>query len=815
MYLRAYLLLAASAISLTAGNAFAATAEATASSDSNAQVGELVVTGSRAAPRSRLDTISPVDSIGGQVLQHQGSSNELAQALSNLTPSIDFPRPSLTDGTDHVRPATLRGLDPDQTLVLVNGVRGHVSALVNVNGSIGRGSTAFDLNTVPTAALENVEILRDGASAQYGSDAIAGVINLRLRGQDHGGGASINFGGYNTDFTTSRGAHHAGDGLGFSVSGWQGLPFGPGGFLTVSAEYVNRNPTNRSDYANPTALPLYPANTVLGRYGDPAYKSETLYLNWSTPLGANWAWYGDAGYQHRATNSAATARAYNNSNNIPSVYPLGFLPKIATKINDYNATTGVKGEVSGFKIDLSTSYGENDLRYDTVDSINASYGAASQHDFYAGSLYYNQWLIDLNVTKPVEVGLVEPLNVAFGAEYRREGFRIKAGEPASYSSGGDTSKAPVSQGFPGFRPDNEVNVNRHNWSGYIDLEGKLTHQISFDFAGRYEDYSDFGSQATGKASARWDFAEGFALRGAISSGFRAPALQQQYFTYTSTNNTVLNGQPVLIEVGTFPVSSTIAKSLGAKPLQPETSMNYSVGGVFHSGPFELTVDGYWIDMSNRIVLSETLPNSGTSVAQTAALQAILAPYNVSGARFFINGVNTTTKGVDIVARYKWDTGSFGRFDFTGAANFNKTHVTKVPAPVVSGLPEPIVAFDRGNRLTFEQGTPERKLVGTVDWSMNKFGGTLRVTNYDSVLVPSNNPTLDYSTGDATLVDLEARYKLPIPGAEAAIGVNNLFDKYPNFTPGVLNTSTGSVGFPSYSPFGFNGRYIYGRLSVNW
>lgn len=816
---RTLLLLATSALSLSAGHAaYAAEAQASASdtASDSAQVGELVVTGSRAAPRSRLDSISPVDSISGVTLQHQAATAELAQALSNLTPSIDFPRPALTDGTDHVRPATLRGLDPDQTLVLVNGMRGHVSALVNVNGSVGRGSTAFDLNTIPTVALENVEVLRDGASAQYGSDAIAGVINLRLRGADHGGGASINYGGYNTNFTTARGDHHAADGGAFSVSGWQGLPFGPGGYLTVSAEYVNRDPTNRSDYVNAPAAPLYPANTVVGRYGDPAYKSETLYLNWSTPLGGSWSWYGDAGYQHRSTNSAATARLYNDpTRNVLSVYPNGFLPQIATKINDYNAATGVRGELGGFKIDLATSYGENDLRYDTVNSINASYGAASPHAFYDGSLYYNQWLIELNVSRPVEVGLIEPLNVAFGGEYRREGFREKAGEPQSYDMGPDTTKAGGAQGFPGFRPSNAIDVSRHNWSGYVDLEGKLTHQLSFDLAGRYEDYSDFGSQATGKASARWDFSENFAIRGAVSSGFRAPALQQQYFTYTSTNNTLDNlGNPVLIEAGTFAVDSPAAVALGSKPLKPETSMNYSVGGVFHRGPFELTVDGYWIDMSNRIVLSENLPNSGTDPTQTAAIRALLAPYNISAARFFINGVSTTTKGVDVVARYKLFTDSFGRFDFTGAANFNHTRVTKVPAPVVTGMPEPIVAFDRGNRLSLEQGTPERKLIGTIDWTMRQFGATLRVTNYDSVLVANNLASADYSTGDATLVDLEARYRMP-HGPEVALGVNNLFDKYPTFTPGVQNANSGSIGFPSFSPYGFNGRYVYGRLSVNW
>jgi iron complex outermembrane receptor protein len=806
---RLFLFAAVSALSLAAGAAYAQdVADA-------GQVEELVVTGTRTEGRTRLDSLAPVDVINATALTRQGSSGELAQSLANLTPAIDFPRPAITDGTDHVRPATLRGLAPDQTLVLINGMRGHVSALVNVNGSIGRGSTAFDLNTIPTAAIEQVEVLRDGASAQYGADAIAGVINLRLKQARSGGGASAQYGLYDTKVKTARGERDERDGLSETISAWQGLPLGDQGFLTLTGEYVFRQPTNRSDFVNTASLPLYPAGTVIGRYGDPRVESYTVYANAGLPINETWELYGYAGYQHRDSNSAATARAYNNANNIPSVYPFGFLPKIETKIKDFNLQGGIKGELAGWTTNLAVSYGKNDLDYYTVDSINASFGPTSQKSFYSGNLNYDQTLVNLNFSRGLELGLVEPLNVAVGAEYRREAFQIGAGEPASYSLGPDATKAGVAQGFPGFRPSNEVDVSRHNWSAYVDVEGKLTEKFGFDVAGRFEDYSDFGSKVTGKLSARYDFAPEFALRGSVSKGFKAPALQQQYFTYTSTNNTLVGNTFQLIEVGTFPVSSPVALALGAKPLEPETSTNYSVGAIMRSGNFELTVDAYKIDIKNRIVLSENLPNTNTPAATAAAITQILAPFNISAARFFINGVDTTTKGIDVVARYRATAGQIGRFDFTLAANFNDTNVTRTPdLPSITTLPQPQFLFDRGNVLTYEKGTPARKLVGSVDWTHNDFGLMAKATNYSSVLIPNNNASFDYRTGSATLVDLEARYALP-KGVGIAAGVNNLFDTYPDFTPGTINSPTGSIGYPSYSPFGFNGRFFYGRISVAW
>ncbi|MDQ1153209.1 TonB-dependent siderophore receptor [Brevundimonas sp. SORGH_AS_0993] len=812
---RAVLLAFASTTALFAASS--AFAQATPSSSETTEVGEIVVTGTRTVGRSRLDTIAPVDVISGETLTKQGTGTELAAALAATAPSINFPRPAISDGSDHVRPATLRGLAPDQTLVLLNGQRGHVGALVNVNGNIGRGSTAFDLNSIPSISLASVEVLRDGASAQYGADAIAGVINLRLRQASSGGGVTANYGIYDTDFDTARGSHSRRDGEQTSVAGWVGLPLFGDGFLTLSGEAQKRQPTNRSDYAALSAVSNGSSNTVLGRFGDPYTEAYSGYFNAGKPLAGEWEAYAFGGYQHRKSESAATARAYNNSNNVTAIYPNGFLPIIAADIVDYNIYGGAKGPALGFDWDVSVGYGRNELDYNVLNSLNASYGAASQTQFYAGSLSYGQLTVDIDALKKVEVNLYEPLNVAFGVEYRREDFSVAEGEPTSYNKGPVATGGSGSQGFPGFAPSNAVDVDRHNVSAYLDLEGRFSEQFTVGVAGRYEDYSDFGDQFTGKMAMRYDFTPSFALRGSISTGFKSPALQQQYFSYVATNLVATQSGVVLQQNGTYRVNDPIAIALGAKPLEPETSTNYSAGAVYRNSGFELTLDTYRIEVDNRIIYSETLGVSRPSQppASTTAIQALLAPYGVTGARFFLNGVNTVTSGVDVVGRYR-TTQNFGRFDFTLAGNFNKTEVTRTP-PVPSNLaiaPAGDFLFDRSSKLSFEQGTPEKKIVASVDWSLDDFGATLRGTSYDSVLVANNNATLDYETGDAVLVDIEGRYTLPF-GVSLAVGVNNLTDEYPNATPTNVNGATGSVGFPSYSPYGFNGRFFYGRLSYSF
>jgi iron complex outermembrane receptor protein len=808
MKYRSVLLAAASLASLWAGVAAAQPAKTAG------EVDELVVTGTRIEGRTRLESLAPVDVISTESLAKQGTT-ELAAALSSLAPSLDFPRPAITDGTDSVRPATLRGLAPDQTLVLINGLRRHASALVNVNGSIGRGSASVDLNAIPTIALDKVEVLRDGASAQYGSDAIAGVINMHLREAREGGGASATYGIYDTDVRTARApeGRHKVDGPTYTVAGWQGLALGDTGFLTVSGEYRFRNPTSRGDLDPRLAIPR-----VTSRYGDPQSKDVTFYANAGLPMNDVWSLYGFAGYQNRKTDSAANPRLANNANNVVSIFPGGFLPLITTDIDDATASGGARGEIAGFKVDAAVVYGYDKVNYGVEDSVNGSLGAASPTKFNAGSMQYDQWVANANATKELNFGWAKPATLAFGAEYRHEHYQIGAGDLASYVFGGLAGKAAGAQGFPGFKPANEVDKNRHSEALYVDLDAPLTDRFDVDIAARYENFSDFGDTTNGKISARYDLFDGFAIRGTAATGFRAPALQQQYFTATSTNFIAINGVSTPVEVGTFPATSPVAIALGGKPLEPEKSTNYSLGAVYHKGPFEVTVDAYQIKIDNRIVLSENIQGSPTGSATAVAIFNLINPpgtgAGLGAARFFINGVDTETKGLDIVARYRWDADAYGQFDLTGAANFNKTEVKKIPTTaVLSGLPVPPVLFDRGNRLTFEKGTPREKLVASLDWTLDNFGATAKVTHYGDVLVPNNTASLDYHVGKHFVFDFEGRYKTPI-GVAMALGVNNAFDEYPNQTPINVNTN-GPVGFPSYSPFGFNGRFYYARLSYNW
>ncbi|WP_292224799.1 TonB-dependent receptor [Brevundimonas sp.] len=788
----------ASAIALlTAAPAFAQTAEQSAET-----VSDIVVTGTRAPNRSRLDTLAPVDVVTAQNLQKTGTT-EFATALAQAIPSLTFQRPSANDGTDSVRPITLRGLSPDQTLVLVNGTRRHASALVNVNGTVGRGSAAVDLNTIPTGALDRVEVLRDGASAQYGSDAIAGVVNLRLKEASSGGGASVTYGQYLTSVQTARGKRDEKDGATVTASAWQGFALGDDGFLTLSAEYLNRDSTNRADY-DPRAA----ANgAITARFGDPDVEQWTVFANAGKGLGNGWKAYGWAGYQDRDSTGAAFPRLSDNINNVASIYPNGYLPKVAINSKDASVAGGLRGELAGWNADFSLTYGRNALDFRTKDSLNSTYGANSPTDFDSGSLIYDQTVLAADFSRAFDVGLsAGPLNFAWGVEQRWENYQIKAGQPESYNRGplgSNTALAGGAQGFVGFQPSNEVDVSRHNFAAYADVEIPLTDKLTVDGAVRFEDYSDFGTTQTGKLSGRYDFTPNFALRGSISTGFRAPSLQQSYFT--STQSVIQNG--AVVETGTFPATSAVASALGARPLKAETSTNYSLGGVVRLGRFDLTVDAYKIDIENQIVLSELINRSFSP--QVAGL---LDPLGIQAARFFLNGVSTSTEGVDVVGRYRLPTERLGDFDFTVAANFNDVKVKSLPnsSSVLNPVP---TLFARQRILTIEDGTPDTKVSAAADWALNKFGATVRATYYGDVLQAGSTEANDYSTGAKTVVDLEARYQLT-NRIGVTVGVDNVFDEYPDYVPASLN-SNGVLGFPYYSPFGFNGRYAYARLNVKW
>lgn len=806
---------------------------------------EIIVTGTRVQGRTRLDTVAPVDVIGAQALQNAGST-ELNQALTVALPSFTFPRPAITDGTDTIRPATLRGLAPDQTLVLVNSKRRHASALVNINGSVGRGSAAVDLNSIPTSAISSVEVLRDGAAAQYGSDAIAGVINLRLREAREGGAVNYTFGRYFTTVDTTRLAPRTeDDGSTTTVSGWAGLPLGEEGFVTVSGEFLSRDPTSRGD-RDPRITDASQSPTgslITSRFGDPQVDQGTAYINAGLPIGVDgWEAYGWLGYQTREANSAANPRlrtvngTANNAQTNAIATPVGFLPLIAPELDDTTAGLGVRGDLAGWDVDLSLVYGQNRIKFFTINSLNASiaaaqttpgnplFGGTPKRNFYSGGLIYDQYVTNLGFTRTFGADTETPVTLAFGLEYRTEEYTVKAGEPQSYEIARDpVTRAPIftgstapqggAQGFPGLQPINANNKDRDAFSAYGEVEANLTPKLIAGLAARYEDYSDFGSTLNGKASARYDFTDNFALRGAVSSGFRAPSMQQIAFSSTATN--FINGIPV--DILTTPADSALAAALGGQPLKPENSVNYSIGGVFRYGKLEVTVDAYEIDITDRIVISDNITGSATAAPGTTAriIYDLINPLSptASAARFFINGVDSETQGVDVVARYTADTESFGDFGFTLSGNLNDTKITKVPTTrVLASLPVPPNLFPLNRIQEFERGTPAQKYSLAVDWTQGPLGGTLRATHYGSVLAPQTNRALTYNLASALILDAEAR--VTSGKFDFGFGVNNFLDEYPSVAPTSVNVN-GPTAFSSFSPFGFNGRYVHARIGYKW
>ncbi|MSU51584.1 MAG: TonB-dependent receptor [Opitutus sp.] len=571
----------------------------TAAKDDPIRLEAFVSTGTRFNDRTVIQSPVPIDVILAAEMQ-QGGYTETSQMLQALVPSFNFPRPSLTDGTDHIRPATLRGLAPDQTLVLVNGKRRHTSALVNVNGAIGRGAVSVDFNAIPSSAIGRVEVLRDGASAQYGSDAIAGVINVMLA-RTKGWG-----------FDASYGATGEGDGRDLKLSAYAGTKLGDKGTLFVTAydrthSHTNRvGPDTRQQYfgttatgpvaisgnfgsgtgLSPSAGTLDPREATVNRFGqrfgDPRSKERGGFVNAELPLGNGLTVYGFGGVTRKHVEGAGTWRRAGQDNTVCALWPNGFLPVIQSEVYDFSFGSGIKGKAGDWNWDFSTVYGGNDIRYSVAESANVTLGAASPRSFYAGNLRFNQSTTNLDLTNQFNVGLANPLKVAVGAEFRWEQYRISPGTPDSYRDGGvrildgpnaGNFGALGAQVFSGFRPSDSGTHGRDTKAAYVDFENQVTEQWLLSAAGRFEDYSDFGSKATGKVATRFEVIKSFALRGSLSTGFHAPHLAQQWFSSTATN--FISGVP--FENKTFPVGDPVARALGAVNLKPETSVNKSVG----------------------------------------------------------------------------------------------------------------------------------------------------------------------------------------------------------------------------------------------
>ena len=776
--------------------------------------GEQITVGSRAIGAEQEKAV-PVDVIPQEQIQ-ASPSTETSQIIQKIAPSFNFPRPTISDGTDSVRPATLRGLGPDQLLVMVNGKRRHASALVNANNTVGRGSSGVDLNAIPASAIENIEILRDGAAAQYGSDAIAGVINMVLKSDVQP---------LRVDAKVGQTSHDDGEMLDTSINGGWGLGRG---VLFLTGEYRVRYDTNRASPdlrdqivagdGGHNAVPQ--PNT---HWGDSYARDLMTFVNFNLPLTADskQVFYAFGGHSLRHGSHGGNYRRALQVQNWPQIYPLGFLPLIQPRVADTSLTTGVRGELASWFYDLSGGYGKNKFDFYVTDSLNTSLGPTStQTRFYSGSLGDDQLTANLDLSKSYKPAMMSgPLYVAVGAEFRRDGFEQHAGEPNSYINGGVRDRnggiAPAgAQVFPGFQPSNEVDVSRNSKSVYADLEGDVFEKLRVGLAGRYENFSDFGNTTNGKLTVRYSPIQQLIFRDAASTGFRAPSLSQGNFSAISTNF-ILNTSTGVVEpfeTGTYRVNTPLARALGATDLKAEKSKNLSAGVVWQPlANLELTADYFHITIDDRIVFSGNF--------QGPQILPLISPFGATAARFFTNAIDTETNGYDLVGNYQRPLLG-GRVDLSAAYSNNETEIVGEVAtpPQLAGLGN--VLFDRIERRRVECGQPKDNVRLMQSWNRSGWSTTLRESRYGEYCSFTILPIDDQVYEAEWLADAEVAYRWN--NYTFAVGAENVFDKFPDrnlvrningaFTAQINN---GVATYPINTPFGMNGRFFYTRVGYSF
>jgi iron complex outermembrane receptor protein len=817
-----------------------------------------VVVGSRGRHTAAEELAVPVDVFPAEQLQQQGSS-ETSIILQAVAPSVNFPRQSVTDAGDIVRPFTLRGLSPDHTLVLLNGWRRHQTAVVNTfNYGMGAGSSGVDLNALPSSALDRIEVLRDGAAAQYGSDAIAGVVNLVLKDGAFTPFVSGDAGRYTSD-------DYPDDGTSVTVNGGWGIPLGKGS-LGVFGEFRDRQPTNRAwadpfedagtgvtDSINDKGQVVQKRNPVPQpnhHWGDGLERDVLTFANFRMPVNqaASSEVYAFGGYSHRDGAGNGYRRTAGNNRNWREIYPLGFLPEINGKPTDYSMAGGLRGVVSGWNYDLGAEFGHNDFEYNIRNTLNASLGPCldvpcapgpdgtlgtpddpgipNQLSFFAGRLVREEFVTALNVARPVEVGLPAPLHLAFGAAFRRDRYAIRAGEPASYINGFhlDQDSADVapsgSSVFPGFTPDDATDRNRTNFGIYADAETDLTPQVLANLAARFERYSDFGSRLTGKVAVRYQPTQRVTFRAAASTGFRAPGLSQIAFGKVITN--VIAGE--FVDLGVFPVDHPAALALGSRPLEEETAFNFS-GGVAVTPVENLTItaDYFHIRINNQILLGATFDDDATLAILSAAGFG-----TIQGVQYFTNGLDTRAQGVDVAGNLRVPAGPSGTLDLTASFNVTRNKIRNVdPLPQVlidAGSTEPGL-LDSVTAIGIEDERPDWRGTLQANLTVSRLSALGRVSYFGgfSSAQPGFCDLCRENYGGKGLVDAELGYRFNL--IKLAVGVRNLFDTYPDqpsspvivdddgSTSKDFNDNFGTFPWAAASPFGYNGRFVYGRTEI--
>jgi len=828
---------------------------------------DIIVTGTRTTGTHAADSAAPIQLVGTAAIQSVGQQ-DLTQVLAQSLPSLNF-RAFGGDTANLTVSAALRGISPNDTLVLINGKRRHFTSNLSVlSGSPYTGSATTDLSFIPTTSIGHIEVLTDGAAAQYGSDAIAGVVNIIMKNADHGG-----------SLTMTGGQYYKGDGSTFSAAFNMGFKLPGDGFLNITEEYkyhdfsqrgacdyrffnpdctlastLRGNASGQSynvDIAGIQSNKFYPNNNTIN--GDAHYTVVNTFVNAGTHLSDSVEAYAFGNYSERRARSyenyrtASVASAKDSNGDTVYALPSGFNPLEALRETDFSATGGLKGDVSGWKWDLSSTYGRDYSSIYTLDSANTGlYSAAQaqsatpvkpQRNFYDGALSNAELAVNLDLTKDFDVGFAKPLSVSAGSEYRRDTYKTITGEPASYLDGGP-------QSYPGFSPTDGGSNSRSVIAGYVDFAANPVEALHVDVAGRYEHYSEFGSVGSGKGTVRYDFTPMFALRGTFSNGFRAPTLAEEYYSSVNVGPGSTFGQ--------FPANSPSSSSLGFGRLKPEKSTNISFGFVAHPAPkLQLTVDAYQIKIKNRIVNTTAFATEGTGAGATPGNPYNLnivspAVYNAlagrgvsladassySGINIFTNGADTRTRGVEGTANYSSDFGEFGRVDWSLGANYNDTKVTNVravpPAVYVAGINYELLNTNGVDALS--TATPRVKIIGNALWTFGKlslnlretfYGSTSEYTSFDGTGDPGANGRTLLHTGFTGISDINVGYKITSM-VRLDFGANNLFNikapTMPNAVHGVndIRPADGSKVYNaplSQTPWGINGGYYYAKATL--
>jgi len=763
------------------------------------QLGTVVVTGTRAGNRTDTESMQPLQVISAKTLLDSGSA-ELGETLSRLIPSLNFPRPASSGFSGITRPAQMRGLAPDQVLVLVNGKRRHPGALLNTNITQGRGTAPVDLNAIPISAIDHVEVLGDGASARYGSDAIAGVINIILKSDPQGGQASASFG------QTAKG-----DGIRRHFDADMGFALGERGGVHISVDRNVNDYTSRAgpDLRNPGA-PGY--GEVTYRLGDPEV-SQTKWL-----VNADYAWSETlSGYGFAAYNRAEgdTWDAFRNGRASPldtQAIPEGFRPTLHSEAEDQSIVLGLRGRLAGWEWDASFNDGRNEMALYARTSLNRYLFRDTgnrQRDFYTGTLNSRQMSWQLDVNKDVNTGwLPHPLSTAFGVEYQHQRYRETSGEPNSYYGTGV-------EGWSGFRVSDSGHYRRDLAALYLDLETNFTEQWRASLAVRHDRYSDFGGATTGSVSSRYDFTPTLAVRGSVSTGYRAPGLAQQHYSATtSALNTAVNAYE---DQRTAPVDDPVARLLGAEDLTAETSRNLSAGLVLQPlEQFTATLDVYQIEVDDRISLSSNL-DVKTPAAQAYLEANGITPGLYQSVRYFTNAVNTRTRGLDVSAQYRWRFGHGGRLNSALSYAYHRTEITAIKdnPPVLSQNGLNLLRIDRRDRLGLLTGSaPRSKFSFGNDYTLGNWSVYGNLVRYGSFLAISNaRAEADQRYRGKWVLDLSTSYRLA--DWSFTLGADNLTDVYPDRRNAINNPNDQNVRYISYSPFGMSGAFYYLKVGYRW